>query len=188
MCVYAHAEAGLFAALYGSGYTFGQLLHKANLQPDFKQFTNAETPDAVINNFTRLQPTFTKLEIQVSIKNAKQIIRREKGVASRLLYSIKAELDNLESELRGTSVEPTSALLQTRTSKAELHGYNESIRRIFNNNIRMSASNPTLLRESMHLMRFTEHGAKVRADEDIALAEDYARKVEERHQRHQEQL
>lgn len=46
---------------FASGYTFGQLLYSFNLQPDFEHFDPKRTPDAMINNFTRLQVGHTVL-------------------------------------------------------------------------------------------------------------------------------
>ena len=48
---------------FASGFLFGELLARCNMQPDFAKFINKNTPDARINNFTRLQvrraPTLT---------------------------------------------------------------------------------------------------------------------------------
>ena len=52
---------------FASGFLFGELLARCNLQPDFAKFINKNTPDARINNFTRLQvrdaptPTFGRV-------------------------------------------------------------------------------------------------------------------------------
>jgi hypothetical protein len=40
---------------FSNGYALGRLFHNLNLQPDFDKFTQKSTPDANINNFTRLQ-------------------------------------------------------------------------------------------------------------------------------------
>lgn len=40
---------------FASGYKFGQLLHFFQLQPDFDNFQATRSPDAMINNYTRLQ-------------------------------------------------------------------------------------------------------------------------------------
>jgi hypothetical protein len=51
------------AQSFASGFLFGELLARCNLQPDFAHFLDKNTPDARINNFTRLQvihsPAFT---------------------------------------------------------------------------------------------------------------------------------
>lgn len=40
---------------FSNGYMFGQLFHSFNMQPDFAKFEAKKLPDAMINNFTRLQ-------------------------------------------------------------------------------------------------------------------------------------
>lgn len=40
---------------FASGYLFGQLLNKYNLQPDVEHFDTKRMPDSMINNYTRLQ-------------------------------------------------------------------------------------------------------------------------------------
>ena len=72
-----------------SGYALGELLHRLNLQPDFAKFDSTGTPDAMINNFTRLYPTFKHLGVKLDSNVANALIRQEKGVATRLLYAIK---------------------------------------------------------------------------------------------------
>jgi hypothetical protein len=44
-----------FESAFASGFLFGEILARCNLQPDFSKFVNKNTPDARINNFTRLQ-------------------------------------------------------------------------------------------------------------------------------------
>ena len=44
-----------FESAFASGFLFGEILARCNVQPDFAKFVNKNTPDARINNFTRLQ-------------------------------------------------------------------------------------------------------------------------------------
>ena len=68
---------------------FGEILSKLNLQPDFDKFRSDGTPDAMINNFMRLYPTFKQLGVKFDSNVANTLMREEKGSAAQLLYSIK---------------------------------------------------------------------------------------------------
>lgn len=74
---------------FASGYALGELLSRYNLQPDFAKFDASGTPNAAINNFTRLQPTFQQLGLKLDSTIANDLLREEKGVASHILYRIK---------------------------------------------------------------------------------------------------
>lgn len=73
-----------------SGYKLGQILNKLNLQPDFDQFDASGTPNAMINNFTRMQPTLKHLGIRLDSRRANSLMCEEKGVAAQLIYDIRA--------------------------------------------------------------------------------------------------
>jgi hypothetical protein len=77
-----------------SGYKLGSVLSNLNLQPDFGEFDEQHSPDAMINNFTRVQPTLKSLGIKFDSKRANALMREQKGVASQLLYEIRAVLLN----------------------------------------------------------------------------------------------
>lgn len=72
-----------------SGYALGEILFKLGLQPDFDKFDSSGAPDAMINNFTRLHPTFKHLGIKLDSNVANALIREESGVAAQLLYNIR---------------------------------------------------------------------------------------------------
>ena len=40
---------------FANGFKFGELLHKCGFQEDFQNFNNSHTPQAMINNYGRLQ-------------------------------------------------------------------------------------------------------------------------------------
>lgn len=51
-----HLSSGIVSAQdLASGYIFGEVLAKNNLQPDFDQFADSRAPAAVFNNYRRLQ-------------------------------------------------------------------------------------------------------------------------------------
>ena len=84
---------------FSSGYAFGELLSKFNLQNDFKHFEDSDSPDAMINNFTRLQLTFSKLKIKLDSSSASAIMSAEKGVAAKFVYDIKVAMDTFRKEM-----------------------------------------------------------------------------------------
>lgn len=40
---------------FASGFMFGQLMQTYGMQPDFEKFDPKRSPDAMVNNYTRLQ-------------------------------------------------------------------------------------------------------------------------------------
>lgn len=81
-------QTGRVQAL-ASGYVLGELLSRLHLQPDFELFDASGTPDAMINNFTRLQPTLKSLGVRFNSNVANALIREDRGVALKVLYDIK---------------------------------------------------------------------------------------------------
>lgn len=75
---------------FSTGYKLGQVLAKLNLQPDFEMFQQQPTPEAMINNFTRLQPTLKSLGIKFDTRRANALVREDKGAASQLLNEIRS--------------------------------------------------------------------------------------------------
>ena len=75
---------------FSTGYKLGQVLAKLNLQPDFDMFQQKPSPEAMINNFTRLQPTLKSLGIKFDTRRANALVREDKAAASQLLHEIRA--------------------------------------------------------------------------------------------------
>lgn len=61
----ASADKLSLAEDFASGYYFGEVLHKFQLQDDFAKFSKSNTADSKLNNFTRLEPTLHLLEVIV---------------------------------------------------------------------------------------------------------------------------
>ena len=72
-----------------TGYNLGALLSKLGLQPDFDRFDASGTPDAAINNFTRLHPTLKRLGVKFTSQTVSALVRKDKGAALKVLYGIK---------------------------------------------------------------------------------------------------
>ncbi|XP_068033043.1 sperm flagellar protein 2 [Anomalospiza imberbis] len=79
---------GSFPEEFSTGYLLGELLHKYGLQDDFKQFSQNRGADAKINNFSRLEPTLHLLGVQFNENMAQDIMTRQHGAATKLLYEL----------------------------------------------------------------------------------------------------
>jgi len=82
-----------------SGYVLGEIFYRCHMQPDFDKFVDRTHPDAMINNFTRLQPTVTKLGIPFDSVLANSMMTEERGVATKFLYTLKTVLDRMTKEM-----------------------------------------------------------------------------------------
>ncbi|GMH35763.1 hypothetical protein BSKO_03631 [Bryopsis sp. KO-2023] len=87
---------------FANGYAFGELLHKCGLQRNFKYIANSAAPQTMIDNYARLQPTFLELGIQFDSRTANKLIREEKGVAPRLLYSLRQVIRAMNTNMQIT--------------------------------------------------------------------------------------
>ena len=171
---------------FSSGYAFGELLHHFNLQPDFESFDDSGTPDAKINNFTRLQLTLSKLKIKIDSNSASAIMTGEKGVAAKYIYDIKIALDSIEKELLlGNMTKSGKASMRTKPSLALLDAskndtgrlsYTNKMHEIFEHNVRRRVPDPGVLREALHLQKFSAEKAR----QESAAAETKYRSQKEK--------
>lgn len=134
-----------------SGYTLGRVMALLNMQPDFDKFDASGTPDARINNFTRLQASLSKLGIRLDSRAANSIMTEEKGVAARLLYTVKAKVDELQKNMAAsrlstrfatrTSVEtrPSFAVLEKQAHRSAKEHYERSKAVMFEDIMRTKA-------------------------------------------------
>ncbi|KAL2294194.1 hypothetical protein Nmel_007918, partial [Mimus melanotis] len=84
---------GSFPEEFSTGYLLGELLHKYGLQDDFKQFSQNRNADARINNFSRLEPTLHLLGVQFNENMAQDIMTKQHGAATNLLYELYIALE-----------------------------------------------------------------------------------------------
>ncbi|KAM4879293.1 sperm flagellar protein 2 [Sylvia borin] len=97
---------GSFPEEFSTGYLLGELLHKYGLQDDFKQFSQNRGADGKINNFSRLEPTFHLLGVQFNENMAQNIMTRQHGAATSLLYELYIALEKKKkAKLTGVAVE-----------------------------------------------------------------------------------
>uniref|UniRef100_A0A3Q0RAG0 Calponin-homology (CH) domain-containing protein n=1 Tax=Amphilophus citrinellus TaxID=61819 RepID=A0A3Q0RAG0_AMPCI len=92
---------------FSSGYLFGEVLHKYQLQSDFLNHTFClSTSVSKRNNFTRLEPTLQLLGISFDVNTAQDLMQERQGVATHLLYQLYASLEkNRKAEISGTMME-----------------------------------------------------------------------------------
>nr|XP_031363154.1 sperm flagellar protein 2 [Lonchura striata domestica] len=118
---------GSFPEDFSTGYLLGELLHKYGLQDDFKQFSQNRGADAKINNFSRLEPTLHLLGVQFNENMAKDIMTRQHGAATMLLYELYIALEKKrKAKLTGVAVEAmrpaaTAKLASTERGNEENH-------------------------------------------------------------------
>lgn len=177
---------------FASGYLFGQLFSRYNLQPDVGQFDAKRMPDTMISNFTRLQPTFQKLGIPMDTRVANALIREEPGVAARLLYSIKQNVTNLNKSLSsfqhtgnlgrslGASVSPSRVFLDAQQHNSKKEAYQTGAHRHFEDTMRSQALNANALMESMHLAQYTAEGQRQNQAVLAGMLKERSQKLGER--------
>ncbi|XP_062368778.1 sperm flagellar protein 2 [Cinclus cinclus] len=97
---------GSFPEEFSTGYLLGELLHKYGLQDDFKQFSKNRNADAKIKNFSRLEPTLHLLGVQFNESMAQDIMTKQHGAATNLLYELYIALEKKrKAKLTGAAVE-----------------------------------------------------------------------------------
>ena len=84
---------------FSNGYLLGELLYKYNQQPDFHEFSDAQTRMHVLGNFTRMIETFKSLGVKFDTRVINAIINKESGAASKLLYQVKMALEKTSPPL-----------------------------------------------------------------------------------------
>ena len=151
-----------------SGYLFGEILSKLSLQPDFPSFQSDGSPDAMINNFTRLHPTLKQLGVKFDSNVANALMREEKGTAAQLLYSIKRAVSEHRSPLdavkKGSKLGKTLGIkstlnrgmleAQNHRTKLERHQLAELAQT--EELLRQRAANPKATLQSLHLQPFAD--------------------------------
>ena len=88
-----------FESAFASGFLFGEVLARCNMQPDFAKFVNENTPDARINNFTRLQ------------------VRRRRGLLRGIFFDTARPARSSLSHLDPTRVPRRNVRVRPRTPR-----------------------------------------------------------------------
>ncbi|OAF68911.1 hypothetical protein A3Q56_03337 [Intoshia linei] len=101
--------------LFNNGYLFGQILNKHDLQDDFGLFVDKCTNNAKLNNFIRLEPVMTLLQIEFNANTAKQIMESYKPTIASILYQLYIALTNKEK------AKLTNMNMESIIPRAKLH-------------------------------------------------------------------
>ncbi|KAL6765964.1 protein associated with central pair microtubule complex [Haematococcus lacustris] len=173
---------------FASGYLWALLFQRFGMQPSVDKFEDRRMPDAMVNNYTRLQPVFKRLNIQFDSRTANALMREEPGVALRLLYSIKQNLSQVKKDVEkfkhsgrlgrelGASQEPNSTLLEALQFNTDKQAYTQGSHRFFEESMRSKMPDTTNhLMAAMHLRRFSER--QYRQDSAAAAALDAERQA-----------
>ena len=80
---------------FSSGYLFGELLWKFNLQADFDEFSQEDEISHHLQNFEKLELSLRTLHIEFNSEMVDKIIKRERGVALYLVYQLKMCLEKV---------------------------------------------------------------------------------------------
>mmetsp|Transcript_7745 Transcript_7745/g.17947 ORF Transcript_7745/g.17947 Transcript_7745/m.17947 type:complete len:1887 (-) Transcript_7745:58-5718(-) len=169
---------------FANGYLFGELLAKYGVLKDFDKFVNRSTPEAKINNFTRLQPCIRSLNLKFDSQVANQVMTEVPGVVPRLLQQLKVQLDMgtgavLTGQVAGGTMAPSALLLQTdrRIGKPS---YERVEAALFEKTLRQKTENPRDYHMSLHLKKF--------GDEHVRQQKEYEAQQKEKREMEQRKL
>lgn len=154
-----------------SGFLLGELLSLHGVQSDFAQFAHvpagAQEPNKCVENYGRLRKSFARIGVQFDVPTAEALMRKGKGVAPRLLYSVKAALEALDKQ-----VDPNARMAGTRKGLSQLEVtqsrpavqdggvYKKLMDTQFESLMRVKADNKNALLEGLHTLKFAEEAAR----------------------------
>ncbi|XP_060739430.1 sperm flagellar protein 2 [Tachysurus vachellii] len=114
---------------FSNGYLLGEVLYKHQLQEDFHQFSRHSTPNAKLNNFTRLEPTMQLLGVPFDLSMAKAVMQGQQGAATRLLYQLYILLQKkTRLGLTATMLETMQPAGVAKLHRLEKHIYTQRLR------------------------------------------------------------
>ncbi|KAL3153577.1 hypothetical protein ABBQ38_011567 [Trebouxia sp. C0009 RCD-2024] len=171
-----------------SGFVFGEVLDRCNLQPDFSQFEDSRTPTAVFNNYRRLQPTLQKLGIQLSKHKVAALTREEKDVSAQLLYRIKSALGTMSASIAhgqginasklaatfGMQTKLSKGLIEAQQFRSEREALNLNNQHRFEDALAAVTPRRTAALERMHLQKFQDEQIRQHETAAQGLAESCA--------------
>lgn len=124
-------ESKPIAKDFSSGYLFGEVLHKYQLQSDFCMFMKKDTSVSKLNNFTRLEPTLQLLGISFDVNTSQDLMQEKQGVATHLLYQLYASLEkNRKAEVSGTMMEVMQSAACASLHKKEHQIYSHRLHHV----------------------------------------------------------
>ena len=134
----------------------------------------------MVNNFSRLQPTFGSLGIRMDTLIANAVMTQKRGVALRLVYDINVAVSGLNKDLmfsrrtglaKRTTTEtlPTIPVLDSRSSVTTLRKpYNDKMHGIFKEVLELTSMPPNAQIEALAMTGFREQANAVMRQADQA--------------------
>uniref|UniRef100_A0A3B4A0I7 Calponin-homology (CH) domain-containing protein n=1 Tax=Periophthalmus magnuspinnatus TaxID=409849 RepID=A0A3B4A0I7_9GOBI len=122
-------EPKTFAKAFSTGYLFGEILHKYQLQSDFHMFMKKERSISTLNNFTRLEPSLHVLGISFSTTTARELMQEKQGVAIHLVQQLYISLQRKKkADISGAELKPVQAAAATGLRKKD-HDIHHDVRK-----------------------------------------------------------
>ena len=136
---------------FSTGYLLGELLSRHNQQPDFGEFMSVDKSDSKINNFTRLEPTFRRLGVPFDARVAQQIMMKQKGAATKIIYQVKSALERIRAPVVGRGGDAGGVCLVAIQERAAKPGFEQRSKEMFEKSIRRVAENQNDLYLAKHM-------------------------------------
>ena len=145
----------------------------------------------MLNNFSRLQPTLSRLGIKLDSKRANGIMTQKRGAALRLLYDVKVAVSGLNRDLmlsrqtqfaKSISIEttPSISVLETQTGNtSQRRPFEEKMHRIFDEVMRVASMPAKAQIEERALAWYSEQAVAQRRSVEEAQASLKAEKLEQ---------
>jgi hypothetical protein len=135
---------------FSTGYLLGEVLWRHNQQADFAEFLSVDKSDSKISNFTRLEPTLRRLEIPFDPRIAQQIMMKQKGAATKIIYQVKAALERVRAPVVGRDTGDGVKLVVVR-DRAAKPSFEQRSKEMFEKSIRRVAENQNDLYLAKHM-------------------------------------
>ncbi|XP_051552291.1 sperm flagellar protein 2 [Myxocyprinus asiaticus] len=120
-----------FTKDFANGYLIGEILYRYELQDDFHLFSKQSTPNAKLNNFTRLEPTLQLLGVPFDLAMAKSVMQGRQGAATHLLYQLYILLQKKKrSGLTAAAMEVMQPAATARLHRIENSIYTERLKTV----------------------------------------------------------
>ncbi|KAA0717472.1 Sperm flagellar protein 2 [Triplophysa tibetana] len=116
---------------FANGFLIGEILKRFELQDDFHLFSKHSTPNAKLNNFTRLEPTLHLLGVPFDLSMARAVMMGRQGAVTNLLYQLYIVLQKKKrSGLTATAMEVMQPAATARLHRVEKHIYTERLKTV----------------------------------------------------------
>ncbi|XP_056603378.1 sperm flagellar protein 2 [Triplophysa dalaica] len=116
---------------FANGFLIGEILTRFELQDDFHLFSKHSTPNAKLNNFTRLEPTLHLLGVPFDLSMARAVMMGRQGAVTNLLYQLYIVLQKKKrSGLTATAMDVMQPAAAARLHRVEKHIYTERLKTV----------------------------------------------------------